>query len=72
MIANFNFGAKPTPMKKKANTKTPNLLAELTKRKMDQQKSGSQGEAFGKFKPNKPRNLNNSNVGPSWGGRKGN
>lgn len=60
-------------MKKKSKTpKKPNLLAELTKRKMEAQKAGAAGEAFGKFKPNKPRNLNNSNVGPSWGGRKGN
>lgn len=60
-------------MKKKSKTeKKPNLLAELTKRKMEAQKAGASSEAFGKFKPNKPRNLNNSNVGPSWGGRKGN
>lgn len=61
-------------MKKKSvkTAKKPNLLAELTKRKMEAQKAGELVEAFGKFKPNKPRNLNNSNVGPSWGGRKGN
>ncbi|WP_158320363.1 hypothetical protein [Pseudobdellovibrio exovorus] len=57
-------------MKKKANK--PNLLVELTNRKMEAQKAGGNSETFGKFKPSKPRNLNNSNVGPSWGGRKGN
>lgn len=61
----------------KAKSKTklkakPNLLAELTQRKMEALKSGESTEAFGKFKPNKPRNVNNSNVGPSWGKRKGN
>lgn len=50
----------------------PNLLVELTKRKMEAQKSGAATEKFSKFKPNKPRNENNSSVGPSWGGRKGN
>ena len=72
MIAKFNFGAKSTPMKKKQPaSEKPNLLVELTKRKMEAQKTGA-SETFGKFKPNKPRNVNNSNVGPSWGGRKGN
>lgn len=56
---------------KKEPTK-PNLLVELTKRKMEAQKSGAIAESLRKFQPNKPRNLNNSNVGPSWGGRKGN
>lgn len=50
----------------------PNLLVELTKRKMEAQKSGEAGETFGKFKPNKARNVNTSNLGPSWGPRKGN
>lgn len=57
------------PMKKTA-PKT-NLLLELTKRKMEAQKSGT-SEAFGKFSYKKPRNNNNSNVGPAWGPRKGN
>ncbi len=50
----------------------PNLLVELTKRKMEAQKSGATNESFGKFQRNKPRNENNSNVGPAWGPRKGN
>ncbi|MES2801339.1 MAG: hypothetical protein V4654_02505 [Bdellovibrionota bacterium] len=50
----------------------PNLLVELMNRKMEAQKSGATSETFGKFKPGKPRNLNNSNVGPAWGPRKGN
>jgi len=49
----------------------PNLLIELNNRKKVAQKSGS-ASAFGKFKPGKQRNENNSNVGPSWGKRKGN
>lgn len=58
-------------MKKTAPAK-PKLLVELTKRKMEAQKSGSTAESFAKFQPNKPRNANNSNVGPHWGPRKGN
>lgn len=58
--------------KNKPATKKPNLLAELTKRKMEAQKSGETSESFGKFKTKKARNENNSNVGPSWGRRKGN
>lgn len=50
----------------------PNLLVELTKRKMEAQNSGATVESLRKFQRNKPRNVNNSNVGPSWGGRKGN
>lgn len=50
----------------------PKLLVELTRRKMEAQKSGATAESLRKFQPSKPRNLNNSNVGPSWGGRKGN
>ncbi len=57
-------------MKKKP--KKPNLLVELTNRKMEAQKSGATSESLRKFQPKKPRNQNNSNVGPSWGGRKGN
>jgi hypothetical protein len=60
-------------MKKKTSSQKPKLLAELTQRKMESLKSDGNGnDSFGKFKPNKPRNLNNSNVGPSWGRRKGN
>ena len=60
-------------MKKKAPAAKPNLLVELTKRKMEAQKTGgATDESFGKFKPNRPRNDNNSSVGPSWGRRKGN
>jgi hypothetical protein len=39
---------------------------------MEQQKTGGAQKTFGKFERGKPRNENNSNVGPSWGGRKGN
>jgi len=53
-------------------TKKTNLLAELTEKKMAQQKTGGKTSSFSKFKPGKARNENNSNVGPSWGGRKGN
>jgi len=64
------FYASYTLMKK--TTEKPSLLVELTKRKMEAQKSGEIAESLRKFQPKKPRNLNNSNVGPSWGGRKGN
>lgn len=47
-------------------------MVELTERKKAQQKTGKKSEPFGKFKPDQERNRNNSNVGPSWGGRKGN
>jgi hypothetical protein len=57
-------------MKKTASA--PNLLVELTNRKMEAQKSGENATNFRKFQPGKPRNLNGSNVGPSWGKRKGN
>lgn len=57
----------------KKTTKKPNLLIQLTAQKMEAQKSGvTTAESFRKFQPNKPRNVNNSNVGPSWGPRKGN
>jgi hypothetical protein len=57
----------------KKTAEKPNLLVDLTKRKMEEQKSGgATTKSFNKFKPNKPRNENKSNVGPSWGGRKGN
>lgn len=60
---------KKTPQKPDLQ---PNLLVELTKRKMEAQKAGANSESFGKFQSKRPRNENNSNVGPSWGGRKGN
>jgi len=51
----------------------PNLLVELTNRKMEAQKSGTTTtESFRKFQPNKTRNENRSSVGPHWGPRKGN
>ncbi len=56
---------------KKAAEK-PNLLVELNNRKVALQKSGTKAESFGKFKPSKERNKNNSAVGASWGPRKGN
>ena len=56
---------------KKASEK-PNLLIEINARKVAEQKAGVSSHSFGKFKPNKQRNENNSNVGPSWGKRKGN
>ncbi len=56
---------------KKASAK-PNILVEINNRKVAAQKSGENSQSFGKFKPNKSRNENNSNVGPSWGKRKGN
>ena len=56
---------------KKAEKK-PNLLVELTKRKMEAQKSGATAESLRKFQPNKARYDKKSPVGPSRGGRKGN
>ena len=56
----------------KKETPKPNLLVELTKRKMEAQKSGEIADSLRKFQPKKPRNANTSNVGPSWGPRKGN
>ena len=56
----------------KKNEAIPNLLVEINNRKIAAQKSGALSGSFGKFKPNKQRNENNSNVGPSWGKRKGN
>lgn len=59
-------------MKKKPVKKT-NLLAELTNRKMEALKSGETPGTFSNFRPNKKiRTINTSNVGPSWGPRKGN
>ncbi len=62
-------------MKKTTTTKSPatktNLLLELTKRKIEANQAGT-AEGFGKFSYKKPRNTNNSNVGPAWGPRKGN
>ncbi|MEQ1722810.1 MAG: hypothetical protein ABL930_06510 [Pseudobdellovibrio sp.] len=63
---------KKTATKPTKTTKKPNLLAELLKRKMEAQNSGEIAESKSKFLAKKPRNMNNSNVGPSWGGRKGN
>lgn len=64
---------------KKASVKTApkapkktNLLVELNNRKKEAQKSGETNGSFSKFKRKKKRNENNSNVGPSWGRRKGN
>ncbi len=57
-------------MKKPAEKQ--NLLVQLTQEKMKALKSGETSKNFSKFQRNKPRNENNSNVGPSWGGRKGN
>jgi hypothetical protein len=56
----------------KKTTEKPKLLVELTNRKMEAQKAGAAPKYFGNFQPNKPRNVNGSSVGPSWGGRKGN
>ncbi len=47
------------------------LLLELTKRKIEANQSVT-SESFGKYSYKKPRNTNNSNVGPAWGPRKGN
>lgn len=74
--AKAKVAAKPkvkAPKKVQTKEKTkPNLLVELVKQKMEQQKAGGAQKTFGKFERGKPRNENNSNVGPSWGGRKGN
>jgi hypothetical protein len=53
--------AKPKPSTKATTQKKDAKIAEKTAPK-----------PFSKFQKNKPRNENNSNVGPSWGGRKGN
>lgn len=63
---------KKAAKKKAKKSAKPSLLTELTKRKMEAQKSGKASESFSKFKRGKPRNENNSNVGPAWGPRKGN
>jgi hypothetical protein len=55
---------KKTPAK-------PNLLVELTKRKMEAQNSGATAESLRKFQPNKARYDKKSPVGPARGGRKG-
>ena len=59
-------------MKNTTPTQKPTVLVEVINRKMEAQKSGSSSKFFVKFQPPKVRNLNNSSVGPSWGGRKGN
>ena len=56
----------------KKSAQKPNLLVELTNRKMEAQKTGTPLRSFGKFQPNKSRNENNSAVGPHWGPRKWN
>lgn len=56
----------------KKNLEKPNLLVELTQRKKEALKSGAAPKSFSKFQKAKPRNVNNSSVGPSWGPRKGN
>lgn len=56
---------------KKKSTK-PNLLVELTNRKMEAQKSGAIAESLLKYKPMQSRYDKKSPVGPSRGGRKGN
>lgn len=59
--------------KKTSNTKNKkNPMADIMDRKKEAQKSGGGKNSFEKFKPGKSRNENNSNVGPSWGRRKGN
>ncbi len=58
-------------MKKKTAKKT-NLLSEANERKKEAQKAGEKNPSFGKFHKKKGRNENNSNVGASWGPRKGN
>lgn len=70
LVPYSRFYAISTQMKKTATK--PNLLVELNNRKVEAQKSGANSASFGKFKPGKQRNENNSNVGPSWGKRKGN
>lgn len=64
-----------TTAKAKAKPKAKsgkNLMAEVMEKKLAEQKTGGKHTSFDKFKPGKSRNENNSNVGPSWGGRKGN
>jgi hypothetical protein len=56
----------------KTTSEKPSLLVELTKRKMEAQNSGATADSLRKFKPQKLRNMNTSNVGPHWGPRKGN
>lgn len=61
---------KETPQK-------PNQEVEVVvaDRKVVAKKPDSKANAnasFGKFMANRERNKNNSSVGPSWGGRKGN
>lgn len=63
---------KKKTTKKKTPAPKANPLVELLKRKTEAQKSAGTSDTFGKFKKGKPRNENNSNVGPSWGPRKGN
>jgi|JI6StandDraft_1071083.scaffolds.fasta_scaffold1818651_1 hypothetical protein len=55
---------KETPQK-------PNQEVEVADRKVIVKKPDPKA-SFGKFMANRERNKNNSSVGPSWGGRKGN
>jgi hypothetical protein len=55
----------------KETTKKPNLPVEVADRKIVAKKPDPKA-SFGKFMTNRERNKNNSSVGPSWGGRKGN
>ena len=56
---------KKTPQK-------PNQKVEIASAKEAAKKAAAASETFRKFMPNQQRNKNNSSVGPSWGGRKGN
>ncbi len=62
--------ANDVAMKKTASQS--NLMSELITKKIETQKGGKKAESFSQFMPKKPRHLNYSNVGPSWGQRKGN
>lgn len=55
---------KKTPQK-------PDPVVKVSDLKMTAKKSLGKA-SFSKFMPNRERNKNNSSVGPSWGGRKGN
>ncbi len=56
----------------KSTTQKQNLKVEKANPKLAAQKAAAASETFRKFMPNSERNKNNSSVGPSWGGRKGN
>lgn len=65
--------ANPTAMKKTAEKPAAKIshLLDLKNRKIQANQEAS-SEFFGKYSYKKPRNTNNSNVGPAWGPRKGN